>query len=170
MSLHPTILRLGHNRILKQLTKVTLIHNKSLLVHFEKLWSSRLLNITFLNAGSLHNAEPTSAGCHSTLTVWPSSQRGHVCTWCNETTEGKYLGKCTQIKGEWGVKNKKYLDKMQKPKQRKEFWKTVHVNITLSLSPKPEGKIQSFTQVYSTTPCTELQSDIAAGEATSQII
>lgn len=40
MYLCSTILRLGHNSILKQFIKVDLILNNSFLAHFEKLWSS----------------------------------------------------------------------------------------------------------------------------------
>lgn len=41
MYLRPTDLHLGHNSLLKQLIKVILILDMPLLVHFEKLRSSR---------------------------------------------------------------------------------------------------------------------------------
>lgn len=134
MYLHPTNPQLGHNCILKQLIKVVLILNKSSLVHFEQLWSSplfffSLLKITFFkNAGSHHNTEPTNNKLsRRTLTMWPSSQRGHILQLdamkrrerekkINKNKKRENIwAKCTQIRGGSGEeRTKRSLNKTQK--------------------------------------------------------
>lgn len=171
MYLHPTNLHLGHNSFLKPLIEVVLILDKL-------CWSTlRSCEAPFFFFFYLRlpfkMLEATTTPSRPQPVVTAHSD--HVTKVVKEVTsaldamkqqKGKYLGKNVHRFRVWGEEELNRLIKTQK----KGFWKTVHVNITLSLSPKPEGKIQSFTQVYSTTSCTELQSFISAGEATIEII
>lgn len=112
----PPISILGHNSFLKQLIKVVLILNKSLLVHFEKLRSSLFFFLSFFSYLRLtfffffkcwkppqHRADHNQFffffchGTHSDNVTEQSKRSRRMHLKCNETT--KKQNKTTKKKG-----------------------------------------------------------------------
>lgn len=118
MYLRPTVLHLGHDNIWKQLIKVILILDKSLLVHFEKLWSSRLLNINLfkmLEATTTPSRPQPVVTAHSDH-VTEESKRSHLhlMQWNDKR---KISGQMYTDQGNWWGKErekKNCLNKTQK--------------------------------------------------------
>lgn len=197
MYLHPPAhLRLGHNRTVDWSLRDFFFFNKPLLVHFEKLWSPPPflffvffyvfffnLRASFKTLGSHNNTKATTTPpfCHGMLGLHHRAGRRasrlRWMQWNKKEKGGEKKEIWANVHGlrgsRWG-ETRKLDSNVNRPKEEKKRKKIILKNCTCKhhtfTESKTRGENTKLHTVYSTSPCTELQSFISAGEATIKII